>query len=70
MKHRPDIEQLQIGLQSAATALQGTEQEHPPRVVKQQVILCFPDEGRDIAHQRGVGNGDVGDGFGGGRSHG
>ena len=63
MKHRPGVEQFQIGFESAATSLERAEDEHPAGVVEQQIILCLADEGGDVAHQCGVGYDDVGDGF-------
>ena len=63
MEHRPDVEQLQVRLQSAAAALQRAEQEHPPGMVEQQVVFGVANEFGDLPHQRGVGDGDAGDGF-------
>ena len=61
VEHRPDVEQLEVGLQPTAAALQRTEQEHSAGVVEQQVVLGIADEVGGLAHQRGVGDDDVGD---------
>jgi hypothetical protein len=54
------IRRLKAGL--PATALQRAEEEHPARMVEQQVILGMSDEVGDVAGQRGVGHGDARDG--------
>jgi len=62
VKHRPGVEQLQVWLQSATAALQCAEQEHPAGVAEKQVVFGVANELGDLAHQCGVGYGDVGDG--------
>src|SRR6516162_11426707 len=64
VKHRAGVEQLQVRLQSAAAALQRTEQEHAAGMVEKQVVFGVANVLGDVAHQRGVGDGDVGDGLG------
>jgi hypothetical protein len=61
VEHRPDIEQLEVRLQSQSAALQGTEQEHSARMVEEQVVLGVADEIRRLPHQRAVGDCYAGD---------
>jgi hypothetical protein len=61
VKHRTDVEQLQIWLQAAAPTLQRPEEEHPAGVIEEQVVLGFPDQRGDLSHDRGVGDRDSGE---------
>ena len=63
VKHRSDVEQLQVRLQSAAQALQCSEEEHPPGMVEQQVVFDVTNELGDFARQRAIGYADAGNGF-------
>jgi hypothetical protein len=60
VKHRANVEQLQVRLQTAALTLQRTEQEHPPGVIEEQIVLGLPDQCRDVPHQHSVGDDDPG----------
>jgi len=64
VKHLAGVEQLQVWFQPAALALQRTEQEHAAGMVEKQVVFGVANVLGDVAHQRGVGDGDVGDGLG------
>ena len=48
MKHRADVEQLEIGLKIPAATLQRAEEEHPAGMIEQQVILGVSDEVGDV----------------------
>lgn len=63
MKHGRGVQQLEVRVQPATTALQRAEQEHPPRMVEEQIVFRAADVVGDLADQRGVRDDDVGDAF-------
>lgn len=63
VKHRADVQQLEVRPQSAALALQRSVEEHPPGMVEQHVVFGVADEVGDLAHHGGVGDPDAGNGF-------
>ena len=63
VKHRGHVQQLQVWLEPEATSMQRAEEVRPPGVVEQDVVFGAADELGSLAHQRGVGNHDAGNGF-------
>jgi hypothetical protein len=60
VEHRRDIEQFEVRFKAHTAAVQRAEQEHPARMVEEQVVFGVADEVGRLAHQRCVGNRDAG----------
>jgi hypothetical protein len=62
VEHRADVEQLGVVVQAELLALQRAPEEHPPRVVEQQLRGDVVHELGRLASERAVGDRDPGDG--------
>ena len=62
VEHRADVEQLRVVVQAELLTLQRAPQEHPPRVVEQQLRRDVLHELGRLASERAVGDRNPGDG--------
>ena len=58
VEHRPYVQQFEVGVEASPAPLQRAEQEYPPGVVEEQVVLDISDELGGVSHERCVWNRD------------